>query len=225
MVHVIKNILRLSIGAILLPLSITVTRAFYAQFAAISVIDNRNQIFFIWGVALYLITHIFFFKPNYLYTLGHEGVHVLSTWFSLGKAKNMKVSNEGGSVETSKPNFFVTISPYFIPIYTIVTSLAYFTLSKFYDVSSYLPLFIFAIGFTFTMHIIMTVESLKVVQPDLLKTGYVLSLALIYVLNVLLAAFIVSLIFSGFSFKDMMLQFCDETKLLYMAIFSQLFGV
>jgi len=137
----------------------------------------------------------------------------------------MKVSNEGGSVETSKPNFFVTISPYFIPIYTIVTSLAYFTLSKFYDVSSYLPLFIFAIGFTFTMHIIMTVESLKVVQPDLLKTGYVLSLALIYVLNVLLAAFIVSLIFSGFSFKDMMLQFCDETKLLYMAIFSQLFGV
>ncbi len=225
MINIIKAILRVAIGVAALPLAITTSKAFYGQLGNISILDSRNQAYFLWGVGSYVIMHIFFFKPNFFYNLGHESVHVVSTWFSFGKAKNMNVSSQGGSVETTKSNFFISLSPYFIPIYTILISIAYFALAKYYDVTPYMPLFIFFIGFTFTMHIIMTVEALRAAQPDLVKTGYLLSLALIYSLNVLLAGFIVSLIFTGFSFTDMMVQFCDETKVLYLVIWKQLFGV
>ncbi len=225
MKKLLKNILRVAIGIISLPLVIPVSKAFYSQLANISFIDLKNQLWFLYGVAFYVIMHLFFFKPNFFYNLGHEGVHVLSAWISFGKAKNLKVSDQGGSVQTTKSNFFISLSPYFIPIYTIIVILAYFFISKSTDVAAYLPYFIFFIGFTFTMHIVMTAEALRVMQPDLIKTGYLFSLVLIYVLNVLLAGFIISLVFTGFSFVDMIMQFCVETKELYIFISRQLFFV
>lgn len=206
MKKLLKNILTAAIGVISLPLVIPVSKAFYSQLANISFIDLKNQLSFLYGAASYVIMHLFFFKPKFFYNLGHEGVHVLSAWLSFGRAKNLKVS-------------------YFIPIYTIIVSLAYFFISKFTDVAAYLPYFIFLIGFTFAMHIVMTAEALRVMQPDLIKTGYLFSISLIYVLNVLLAGFIISLVFTGFSFVDMIMQFCVETKELYIFIFRQLFFV
>lgn len=225
MVNLLKKIVGFFIGVIALPLIIPASKSFYNQLSNISVLESENQMYFLWGIAAYIVMHLFFFKPNYVYNLGHEGVHVLSTWLSLGKAKNLKVSKEGGSVQTTKSNFFINISPYFVPIYTIILCAAYFVISKFTDISIYLPYFIFFIGFTFAMHIIMTVEVLKVSQPDLIKTGYLLSLSLIFVLNLFLAGFIISLIFTGFSFVDMAMQFCVETKELYILIYRQLFSV
>lgn len=225
-ISLLKKIFRLAVGAISLPLTITVSKAFYSQLANVeSLLNSKDHLYFLWGGASYIVMHLFFFKPNYFYNLGHEGVHVFSTWLSFGKAKNLKVSSESGSIQTTKSNFFINISPYFVPIYTIILCLAYFIVSKFRDVSNYTPYFIFFIGFTFLMHIIMTAEALRVAQPDLIKTGYLLSLSLIYVINVLLAGFIISLIFTGFSFVDMFLQFCVETKELYILIFRQLFSV
>ena len=197
----LKKILTFSIGIISIPLTITVSKAFYGQLSAISSLNTQNQVYFLWGMGTYIVMHLFFFKPNYVYNLGHETVHVLSTWLSFGKAKNMKVSSEGGSVQTSKANFFISISPYFVPIYTILLCVAYFAISKFTDISGYMPYIVFFIGFTFTMHIILTVEALKVAQPDLIKTGYLFSLSIIYVINILLASFIIGLIFTGFSFS------------------------
>jgi len=225
MMNLLKKIVRFIVGVIALPLVIPISKAFYSQLANISIIDSNNQLYFLWGIASYVVMHLFLFKPRYFYNLGHEGVHVLSTWLSFGKAKNLKVSNEGGGVQTTKSNFFINISPYFVPIYTVLLCLAYFIISKFTDISNYSPYFILFIGFTLAMHIVMTVEVLKISQPDLIKTGYLFSLSLIYVLNVLLTAFIVSLIFTGFSFVEMVLQFCTETKGLYIFIFRQLFFV
>lgn len=223
MINLLKKIVMALIGVALLPLTITISRSFYSQLANLSVINSRNQLYFLWGVGAYVVPHLFFFKPHYIYNLGHEAVHVLSTWLSFGRAKNLKVSNEGGSVQTTKSNFFISISPYFVPVYTIILCLSYFFISKFRDITSYTPFFIFFIGFSLAMHIIMTTEALKVSQPDLIKTGYLFSLTLIYVLNIIVTAFIISLIFTGFSFVDMFLQFCVETKELYILIYGQLF--
>ena len=225
MKNLFKAILRLAIGVISLPVIIPASKAFYTQLSNIAFMDSKNPLWFLYGAASYIIMHLFFFKPHFFYNLGHEGVHVLSTWLSFGKAKNLKVSDRGGSVQTTKSNFFISLSPYFIPIYTIIISLTYFFIAKFTDAAVYLPYFIFFIGFTFAMHIVMTAEALRVMQPDLIKTGYLFSLSLIYVLNVFLAGFIISLIFAGFSFVDMAGQFCLETKELYILIFRQLFFV
>jgi len=224
-IRILKTLFMLVLGVMSLPLVVPVSRAFYGQLKNISVLSSGNQIYFVWGIIAYVILHLFFFKPSYVYNLGHEIVHVLTTWLSLGKAKNMKVSEQGGSVQTTKSNAFVSISPYFVPFYTLLVCGAYFAVSRFRDISGYAPYFIFFIGFTFAMHIIMTVEALKGGQPDLIKTGYLFSLAWIYVINVVIAGFIIGLIFSGFSFADMCVQFSDEAKALYISLSQQLFIV
>lgn len=211
---------------IFLPLTITISKAFYNQLAELSIFESRNQVYFLWGVSAYVIIHLFLFKPSFIYNFGHEVVHVISIWFSFGRARNFKVSGQGGSVQTTKSNFFfVTISPYFIPIYTVILCIAYFLISKFSDISAVASYFVFFIGFTLAMHIVLTVDALKISQPDLIKTGYLFSLSLIYVINVMLAAFVISLIFAGFSFGDFFLQFYFETKELYLYIFRQLFAL
>lgn len=225
MMNVLKKLLTVIAGVILLPLAITVSKTFYYQLAGISIFDSRNQVYFLWGVASYVVIYIFFFKLNFIYNFGHEATHVISTWLSFGKAKNMKVSGKGGSVQTTKSNFFINISPYFIPIYTICLCLCYLIISKFAEIAAYAPYFIFLIGFTLAMHIVLTVDALKVSQPDLIKTGYLFSLSLIYVINIIAVAFVISLIFKGFSFMDFFMQFYLETKEVYILIFRQLFGV
>lgn len=224
MVNILKKIFTLLIGVVALPLIVSVSKAFYSQLGNI-VIDSQNQLNFMYGLTSYVVMHIFFFKPKYLYNMGHEGVHVISTWLSFGKAKNVKVSSEGGSVETTKSNFFISLSPYFIPVYTLLLCLAYFIFSKLQDTSAYTPYFIFFLGFTLAMHIIMTVEALRVAQPDLIKTGYLFSLSLIYLINVMIAGLIIGFIFTGFSFADMFMDFCNGTKAVYILIFNQLFSV
>lgn len=225
MINLLKKILQFSIGIIAVPLVIPATHAFFNEVSNISFLGESEQPYFLWGIAAYVILHLFFFKPRYVYNLGHECMHVLASWLSFGRAGNMKVSGEGGSVETTKSNFFISLSPYFVPLYTILAALAYFGLSKITEITNYTPHFIFAIGFTLAMHIVLTVEALKVAQPDLLKTGYLFSLAVIYVLNIAITAFIISLVFTGFSFTEMVLQFCVETKALYITIFNQMFAL
>jgi hypothetical protein len=223
MIGILKKIFTLAIGIICLPLTITISRAFYNQLPGLS-LGSRDQQYFLWGVCSYVALHLFIFKPHFIYNLGHEVTHVLSTWLSFGKAKNMKVSGGGGSVQTSKSNFFINISPYFLPIYTLILCLAYFLLARFKDASPYAAYFVFFIGFTLAMHIIMTVDSLKTAQPDLIKTGYLFSLSLIYVINIIVVGFVISLIFSGFSFTGFFMDFCEQTRGIYTLIFDQLFG-
>ena len=63
--------------------------------------------------------HILVFKLTYLYTLGHEAIHVIATWLCGGHVTSFSVSKWGGNVSTSKTNFFIELSPYFVPIYTV----------------------------------------------------------------------------------------------------------
>ena len=225
MLTLLKKLFGLVIGVALLPLTVTVSLAFYYQISGMSVFESRNQAYFLNGVIAYVVLHLFLFKPNHVYNFGHEFVHVISTWFSFGKAKNLKVSSSGGSVQTSKSNMFVNISPYFVPIYTVILCGAHFLFSRLGDVSPYAAYFVFFIGFTLAMHIIMTVDALKIAQPDLIRTGYLVSLALIYVINMIVTGFVIGLILAGFSFIDFFTQFCIETKELYLLIFRQLFGI
>ena len=112
MINILKKIFIVLIGVVFLPLTITISKAFYYQLSGISIFESKNQMYFLYGAVAYIVLHLFFFKPNYIYNLGHEVVHVISTWLSFGKAKNLKVSSQGGSVQTTKSNFFINIILY-----------------------------------------------------------------------------------------------------------------
>lgn len=192
------RILKVTIGILLLPLIIAASSAFAQQLGQIKIVAGVAA-YFLKGAGLYLIIHLLLYKPNYFYVLGHEIAHSLAAFICGGGVRSFHVSAKGGAVLTTKSNFFIALFPYFFPTYTIFFWLVYFLGSLFWDVSAYLPLFVFLAGFSLTLHIVMTADSLKVKQADVFKTGYIFSMSLIYLLNVLLVSFILSLVFKEFS--------------------------
>ena len=212
--------IKLIIGILALPLTYGVTAAFYGNFILIKELAASLS-YFIWGIAGYVILHLLFYKPTYLYVLGHESVHAGLAWVFGGKIKSFKVSEEGGSVGTDKSNFVIELGPYFIPIYAIIITVIYFVVASSYNISG--GLFVFLIGFTLAMHMISTIEVMKIRQPDIVKSGYLFSIALVYILNIVVISFIFSLMFQTFSMHKFFIDLWDQSKYIYIAVYRQLF--
>lgn len=221
----IKKYLKFIIGVLLLPVCFYSTVSLYRQLENIKLLLS-NQIYFLIGAVTYLILHSLFFKPMRIYILGHEAMHAIPAWFFGGKIKGFKVSKKGGSVETTKSNFIISLFPYFLPVYTIFFVIIYLIVNVFYNLSDYLYYFIFLIGFSLAFHIVMTVDFLKTKQPDLLETGYLFSLSLIYLVNLCVVVLILMFIFKNeVYFPDFVKTGYDLTRNFYIAVFRQLFVV
>ncbi|MFA5085786.1 MAG: hypothetical protein WC482_05425 [Candidatus Omnitrophota bacterium] len=208
------------IGVLALPLTYGVTAAFYSNFVLIQELAESLN-YFTWGIAGYVILHLLFYKPTYLYVLGHESVHAGLAWVFGGKIKSFKVSKDGGSVGTDKSNFVIELGPYFIPIYAIIITVIYFLVASSYNING--SLFVFLIGFALAMHMVSTIEVMKIRQPDIVKSGYLFSIVLVYILNIVVISFIFSLVFQAFSMHKFFLDLWYHSKYIYVAVYKQLF--
>lgn len=216
----IKLFIKFVIGVLVTPIAIGVTLAFYANFILIKELASSLNFFF-WGILSYVLLHILFYKPTYLYVLGHELVHVGAAWLFGGKIKSFKVSEEGGGVGTDKSNVVIELSPYFIPIYAIIITVVYFVIASSYNINS--ATFVFLIGFALALHIISTIEVMKVRQPDIVKSGYFFSIVMVYIFNIIVISLLFGLIFPSFSIKNFFIDLYSVTKVIYTAIVKQLF--
>ena len=220
----LKKVIKTAIGFLLLPLVASVSIAFYRQFGHIEVTFTKGQQYFLWGIIAYGLIQLLLFKPVFIYVLGHEAVHVIATWLCLGKVTSFKISPSGGSVSTSKTNLFISLSPYFVPIYAILLVVLYYIINDVF-LWGFLarPYFLFFLGTMLCFHIVMTIDTLKIKQPDLVKAGYLTSSILIYVINLVLAAGILGLLFYGFSFRSFLNNAYFLSIVIYENIFAQLF--
>ncbi len=118
----------------------------------------------------------------------HLGGHlaVSSTVLFGGRASGLKVGARGGSVRVTKNNVWVTLAPYFFPLYTFVVALLWvLTAWWFPAIQPYVPIFLFWIGLTWSFHITFTMRFLAYNQPDIREHGRLFSYTLIYALNLL----------------------------------------
>jgi len=219
----LKRAARLLLGLTLLPVCIAVSLSLYGQLSQIRSLSYEAQKFFLMGAVAYLAFHALFFKPAYIYVVGHELMHVVAAWISGGRVTSFRVSGQGGSVGTTKSNIFIALAPYFMPFYTVIIALLFFTLSIFTNTKPLLSPFLFLVGFTLAFHIVLTVDFLKIRQTDLLHAGYFFSICLIYIINVIVIALIFSLLFRDVSFTGFITAVGIRTKDIYMGIFRQLF--
>ena len=219
----IKRTFKMALGILMLPASFSFGANLFKQISNIASIGNIEHYFFC-GITAYVILHIVFFKPVYIYVLGHESMHALATWICGGKVTSFKVSSSGGSVETTKPNFFVALAPYLFPFYAIIASLVFGGLSLVVDVSAFLNIFVFTLGFTLIFHLVMTIEMIKKKQQDIAETGYIFSINFIFICNLVIFAFILSVLFSDVNFTNFIMYSIVETKEIFCTTFNQLFN-
>ena len=191
----ISRFFKTIVGILAIPLALGVAKAFYTMISGISLVSSTLNVLER-GVLAYLLLHVLVLRPVYVYVLGHETVHVLATWLCGGKVVSFNVTPSGGNVVTSKTNFFIELSPYFVPLYTILLGVVYFILSVANKEFTHMTLyFIFLVGVTLTFHFVMTSEVLRLQQPDIMKSGIVFSLVLILVGNLVITMAVFSPLF------------------------------
>jgi hypothetical protein len=217
-IRLIKNV----IGILCIPLVVAVTTSFYSALTDVETVTAASR-YFLGGLVAYVILYLAFSKMEYLYVLGHELVHALFVWLFGGRVLSFKVDTKGGSVGTTKSNLVIELGPYFVPFYTIIISLIYFVVSSFWQLDLFVGYFIFLVGFSVSFHIVMTIDKVRIQQPDLLRLGYLNSLILIYLVNTVVIGFFSSLLLPDFSFGDFFDRFVMSSQELYTGILNQLF--
>ncbi|MDI6641035.1 MAG: hypothetical protein QME68_01820 [Elusimicrobiota bacterium] len=184
---------------LLLPLCYGIGKSFIEVVIALNTQNNTYQLlYFITGFVFYITLQIFLFKPIKLYIFGHELTHAIAGIISGGRVKSFKVKKNTGSVGLTKVNLFVTLAPYFVPVYAIILILLYLLLyifAKSFALNIY-KYFLFLLGVSIAFHIALTQG-----QSDIKKYGVLYSLILVFISNCIILIAILSVFFQV-SFLD-----------------------
>jgi len=181
------RILNLIIGLLLLPVcaALTMTTVSMVEDALPASLQSAPPavLAFFGGVVLWLIVFFTLPTPARSYVFAHELTHAIWGMATGARISRMKVRKNGGSVTLSKANLMVTLAPYFFPLYTVVAISLFLGLSAFLDMRAYHLWWLGVIGVTWGFHVTFTVATLMQKQTDIHEYGYVLSYALIYLMN------------------------------------------
>ena len=145
----------------------------------------REQLWFIAGFAAYVLIYSVLQNPIKTYVFGHELSHAIWTWMFRGKVSNFRAGASGGSVTVSKTNVFISLAPYFFPVYTVLTVVLYMIAKAFWKVEPYFEVYRFVLGFTWAFHCVLTVYVLLKGQEDVRENGSVFSIFFICFANAL----------------------------------------
>lgn len=207
--------LRTIIGLILLVPSIISTMALftitdvYADSATSPNVWKQllsSQPFLFFSVGAFLMMGWFFSRIAsqgflYLYVLGHELTHAFFIFICGGRVSGFKVTTAGGYVMTNKSNILISLSPYFVPFWSVFVLLISLLLRLFWDIPYLDEAVYMLIGTTWTFHLLWTLWMIPRDQPDLKENGTFFSLVVIYLANVLLLATLLCLIPEGLTFS------------------------
>jgi hypothetical protein len=199
-----KKCLLFLVGLLLLPLCVAFTQV---AGDVLRHADQEGSLFSLetgmlaLGYFAWLGCWFFLPQPVKVYILGHELTHALWAIVFGGKAKNLKVSASGGSVNVTKSNVFITLAPYFFPFYTMLLIATLLIVRIFVVQLAYPLVWLFFVGFTWSFHFTFTIQSLWTHQPDIHEYGRLFSYSLIYLLNVAgIALWMVCSLSLGFGF-------------------------
>lgn len=142
--------------------------------------------FFALGVVLWLVIYVSCPQPWWIYVFGHELTHALAVWISGGRVEGWKVSAQGGHVLADRVNTWIALSPYFVPLYSILLLGIFGAASLFWDVVPYLRWLYGGLGFTWAFHFTFTCAMIPKGQSDLAYGGGFFSLVVIYLANLVL---------------------------------------
>lgn len=123
-----------------------------------------------------------------LYVLGHELTHWFAAKLFLRQTGRMSVGSAGGSVAVERPNVWIVLAPYCVPLYALVWTGLYGAWCFWQGPPGEWPVRIFnlGLGLAYGFHVVLTVYALRLGQADLRVYGRVFSLALIVFCNLAL---------------------------------------
>ena len=179
---------RLLLSTLLWPLAACLAWALFHQGAHLPW-GQAPLLLFAGGFAAYLLVQMLFWKPLFMYVMGHELTHALAAVLQGGKADDLHVSTQGGQVKVDRNNFLVNLAPYCFPIYTVGVAAVYAVAAE-----PFKPALVFGLGFTLAFHVALTLYSMRQHQSDISEVGWYFALPFIGCVNALIAALVLALV-------------------------------
>lgn len=214
---IFRKTLYFLIGLLLLPACVAIAYSTFRQVAESG--DFRGSIvFFLIGFTSYLTFFIAFRKPLRPYLLGHELTHALWVVLFRGRVHEIRLSDKRGQVKATKLNTLIALAPYFFPFYTVLVVVAYGIATLWVNFGIYHRLVLFAIGFTWSFHLLVNLYMLQRGQEDLRVSGRFFSLVLILLLNLVVLGLILGFISEGISLKSYLSHLAKDVADFYTAI-------
>jgi hypothetical protein len=174
--------LKASIGVALLPVLVGFLWA-AADVIGASLRLTESMVACLAGGTLLLLVVRLFPKPWRTYVAGHELTHATWAWLFGHKVKSIKVGATGGHVVLSDTNSLVTLAPYFFPLYAVAWAALAAVVEKVWPpAGNWLPLPA-GFGFFYAFHVAMTLQVLRLRQPDIVSEGAIFSALVILVGN------------------------------------------
>ncbi|CAN5213831.1 hypothetical protein BH23VER1_BH23VER1_07650 [soil metagenome] len=197
--------LKAGFGVVLAPVCLVTALAFFDTFTAAAIDRGLWKAAELWyfalGVLLWLISFFTLPRPLTAYVLGHELTHAFFVIVCGGRIRDFHFDRRGGFVVTDRNNTLISLSPYFVPFYTVMAMLAFGLVTPFVDVTHLYANAVYGIasfkwtwllfalvGFTWAFHLTFTVWMIGKDQPDLRENGVFFSLVLIFLVNLLVVA-------------------------------------
>ncbi|HEY1171789.1 MAG TPA: hypothetical protein VGH19_10490 [Verrucomicrobiae bacterium] len=176
------------IALLLIPFCIGTTQALWRVIQATGASSNFWVAFFA-GVLCWIVIFLLLPRPMWLYVVGHEMTHAIWTWIFGGRVKKMKVTSKGGHVIVTKSNFIISLAPYFFPFYAFLLLIVFGAGHLIWGWSKYWVVFHLLLGIAYAFHVTLTIHVLQTEQSDITEHGYLFSIVIIYLGNVLLPLF------------------------------------
>jgi len=183
------NFLRMLLGVLLLPLCWAFGRVLIDGLVCAAGAEDAFSVescSLLGGMVAFVLCWATLSHPVRAYVLGHELTHALWGLLFGARPSDVRVSASGGSVRLTKSNFLITLAPYFFPFYTFLVVVVALVTYAFLRPLPCLPLWMFAIGFTWAFHVLFTLETLSQRQPDVKLYGRLFSWAVILIVNLAL---------------------------------------
>ena len=203
-----------------MPLLLVLVYDFIQLFFSFAGKTNTNIVPFWIGIAIYFLFQVIFFKPMSTYVFGHELTHALAGLLSGAQIKKFKVSSNKGSVTLTKDNIFITLAPYFFPIYPIIIILIYFSLAWFMDITKIYSWFLFFFFISLAFYYALTFYAIKVGQEDMKIYGKFFSLVFVCFINIIMVVLVLAWIFPNHIYvKDFFVKVFNDGIGFYKYIF------
>ncbi|HSB35095.1 MAG TPA: hypothetical protein VLG39_11610 [Nitrospirota bacterium] len=183
--------MKILLGLVLVPVCLGFTRQLGTTVFSVAYKADAPYVFLAGGL-VYLTVHLLFRKPIFTYVIGHELTHALFAMLFGGSVKSLSAGERGGRVTVTKSNFMITLAPYFFPLYTAIAMACYGAATAWGAGATATNMIIFVSGAAFSFHLVLTSTFLLADQTDIIEQGAAFSYPLIYLFNVVFAAFLIN---------------------------------